>query len=87
MCRVEENKWSIYVVECSDKQLYCGISTDVVRRVTEHNHDDRRSAKFTRGRRPVRLVYHIPVGDHSSALSAERKFKRLSRPEKRAVIH
>ena len=48
--------WSLYVVKCADDSLYTGITTDVVRRINEHNYS-RKGAKYTRVRRPVELVF------------------------------
>jgi putative endonuclease len=73
--------WFLYVVRCSDNTLYTGITTDINRRVREHNFTHR-GAKYTRSRRPVRLVYTRKVEDRSSALKAEHKFKKLTRQEK-----
>jgi putative endonuclease len=50
-------RWFIYMVRCADGTLYTGIATDPRRRVAEHNGLGRSGARYTRGRRPVRLVY------------------------------
>tara|TARA_Y100000593_G_scaffold63867_1_gene117970 strand:- start:287 stop:556 length:270 start_codon:yes stop_codon:yes gene_type:complete len=73
--------WFLYVVQCSDDTLYTGITTDINRRIREHNFTQR-GAKYTRSRRPVRLVYIRKVEDRSSALKAEHQFKKLTRQEK-----
>lgn len=75
------SQWYLYVVECADETLYTGITTDPQRRVHEHNHSSR-GAKYTRSRRPVRLVATWRFEDQSSAASAEWHFKQLSRPQK-----
>lgn len=74
----------VYLVECSDGTLYTGISTDVARRVAEHNAGT--GAKYTRARRPVRVVYVEEAGDRSEASRREFEIKRLSRKEKEALI-
>lgn len=74
--------WVLYVVECADGTLYTGISTDIDRRVWEHNHSDKKGARYTRTRRPVKLLVTWPYPDRSSATKAENKFKRLSRKSK-----
>lgn len=71
----------MYVLECSDKTLYCGITTDLSRRLSEHN-GTTRGAKYTRSRRPVRIVASEIYQTRSSALRAEAAFKRLSRNQK-----
>jgi len=76
-------KWWLYVVECNDDKgsLYTGISTDVERRVWEHNHSNK-GARYTRTRRPVKLLVTWPYPDRSAATKAENRFKRLSRKAK-----
>ena len=49
--------WTIYIVRCSDDTLYTGIARDAVKRVGEHNSSKLLAASYTRGRRPVVLVY------------------------------
>ncbi|MDZ7688443.1 MAG: GIY-YIG nuclease family protein [Halobacteriales archaeon] len=70
----------VYVVECSDGTLYTGYTTDVGRRVDEHNSGD--GAKYTRGRTPVRLVHKEEYETRSEAMSREAEIKSLSREEK-----
>jgi putative endonuclease len=73
--------WWMYVVQCSDDTLYTGVTTDVVRRLREHNTSER-GAKYTKGRRPVRLVYQKRHPDRSAAQKAEHAFKKLWRVQK-----
>ncbi|TNE47313.1 MAG: GIY-YIG nuclease family protein [Deltaproteobacteria bacterium] len=73
--------WFLYVLECADQSLYTGITTDVERRVEEHNSSPK-GAKYTRARRPVRLVYVAEYPNRSEATKEERAFKRLRRREK-----
>lgn len=75
----------IYIVECSDKTLYTGITTDVQRRVQEHNSSDK-GAKYTKLRRPVKLVYQEESQDRSSASKREHAIKKLTRQEKLELI-
>ena len=78
--------WYLYVTKCADGTLYTGITTDVNRRMHEHNHT-KRGAKYTRSRRPVELVCVIDrLFSRSLASQYERAFKRLSRKEKQSVI-
>ena len=77
--------WWLYIVECSDGSLYTGITTDLHRRLSEHN-GKTRGAKYTRSRQPVRLVYTTPCTDRSSASKLEARTKRLTRKEKLALI-
>jgi len=78
-------KWWMYVVECSDGSLYTGITTDIDRRILEHNYGSK-GAKYTRSRRPVKLLIQIEKPDHSSALKSEYKLKQLSRKKKLEFI-
>jgi len=75
----------MYVVKCHDGTLYTGSTTDVTRRVKEHN-SDARGAKYTRSRRPVELVYWIDFHNRSMAQKAESAFKKLSRKKKDQAI-
>lgn len=82
---MSDQTWFLYVVECADASLYTGITTDLNRRIDEHNRLSR-GAKYTRSRRPVRLIYSKRFSDRSAASSAEAKFKRLARRKKLEVI-
>lgn len=66
--------WYVYLVRCSDKSLYCGISTDVERRVREHNLG--KGAKYTRSRTPVELVGAMQAESRSDALKLEYEVKQ-----------
>lgn len=75
-----------YIVTCADGSLYTGITTDVERRLHEHNCTSR-GAKYTRSRRPVQLVACWPAADRSTALREEARIKRLTRKQKLELIH
>ena len=76
--------WHVYIIQCKDKSLYTGVAKDVEARVEKHNAGN--GAKYTRGRRPVELVYQEPVGDQSAALRRELVIKRMERAAKRKLI-
>ncbi|MEA2073245.1 MAG: GIY-YIG nuclease family protein [Campylobacterota bacterium] len=76
----------IYILKCSDDTLYTGITTDIKRRVDEHNTSDK-GAKYTKLRRPVELVYSEPSEDRSSASKREYAIKKLSRLKKLELIN
>lgn len=78
-------KWFVYVVRCKDNSLYTGITTDIRRRVNEHN-DSKCGAKYTRSRRPVMLVYHCEFSSRSDALRAEYLFKQLDKESKELIV-
>lgn len=73
-----------YILECSDGTYYTGWSTDPERRERQHNAG--RGARYTRDRRPVRLVYVEELPDKPSALRRELKIKRLPREKKLKLI-
>ena len=75
----------VYIVKCSDNTLYTGITTDLLRRVDEHNRS-KKGAKYTRLRRPVSLVYSEECQDRSSASKREAAIKKLKRVEKLDII-
>ena len=77
--------WLMYVVECADGTYYTGITTDMTRRLNEHNRT-KRGAKYTRSRRPVRLIYFESHENRSEASRAEAAFKKLTRKKKEAYI-
>ncbi len=78
--------WYLYVVRCSDDTLYTGVTTDLERRVREHN-GGKRGAKYTRVRRPVELVWSKEYKNRSEAQSAEYNFKKLFHNQKWEVIN
>lgn len=76
----------VYVLRCGDDTFYTGVTTDVERRINEHNYDDKLAASYTRGRRPVELVYTESCDDRSEALKREMGIKKLKRKQKEALI-
>jgi len=77
-------KWKVYILKCSDGSLYTGITTDLARRVREHNSG--KGAKYTRSRRPVAPVYSEDYPDRSSASREEARIKKLSRDDKLFLV-
>ncbi len=76
----------VYILKCSDDTLYTGITTDISRRLDEHN-NSAKGAKYTKLRRPVILVYSEDSEDRSSASKREYIIKKLSRKEKLELIN
>ncbi len=75
--------WFVYIVQCADGTLYTGVTTDVVRRVFEHNSGVKgKGAKYTAARQPVTLVYQEPCVDRSTAQVREAALRRMSRLQK-----
>jgi putative endonuclease len=78
--------WYVYILKCSDNSLYTGVTTDIERRIDEHNHCAKKGAKYTRVRRPVHLVYQEVQTCRSSACKREAEIKKLTRPQKLNLI-
>ena len=79
------SSWKVYIVECSDGSYYTGITTDTQRRLLEHNYSFK-SAKYTRSRRPVQLVYEETVDNRSVASKREYAIKKMKRKDKTQLI-
>lgn len=77
--------WHVYLLRCADGSLYAGITTDLERRVGEHN-AGKTGAKYTRARRPVSLVWSESAADRAAASRAEYALRALSRREKELLI-
>jgi len=80
------NDWTVYILRCTDETLYTGITKDVERRIEEHNGSGLLGARYTRARRPVRLVYLESHETRSEAARREYEIKHLSREEKEVLI-
>ena len=76
--------WYVYILECADRTLYTGITNNLQQRLKNHN--DGTAARYTRGRGPVRIVYHEIQEDRSEASRREMQIKKLTRAEKLALI-
>lgn len=73
-----------YIVRCSDGSFYTGWTTDPTRRVDEHNSGS--GSRYTRIRRPVRLVYLEELASRREAMRRERSIKNMSRARKKTLI-
>jgi len=77
----------LYILRCSDDTFYTGITTDIKRRIDEHNGEGK-GARYTRARQPVSLVYSEEYPDRSSASKREYYIKHnMSRQEKSNLIN
>ncbi len=82
-----ESVWYLYMIRCSDNSLYTGITTDVSRRLSEHNGTGKRpGAKYLRGRAPLKLEFSVSAGNRSSASRLELLVKKLNHTEKEKLI-
>lgn len=74
--------WQVYLLRCADGSLYCGVTTDLERRLAQHNGLRQGGARYTRTRRPVSLVASVVCEDKSSALRLEYRVKHYPRQDK-----
>lgn len=79
-----KDKHIFYVLECADKSLYAGYTTDLERRVSQHNAG--KGAKYTRSRMPVQCIYYETYETKTEAMQKEYWFKQLNRKEKLKII-
>ena len=76
--------WVVYMLECADKSLYTGITTNLERRLAEHAAG--KGAKYTRGRGPFRLVYSETCTDRAEATRRETAIKLMDKAKKRLLV-
>ena len=77
--------WYVYVVECKDKTLYTGIAKDVNRRIKDHNTTNK--CRYTRFRKPLKLIYKEFCLDYNTARKREYEIKKFSRKKKYELIN
>lgn len=75
----------VYIVECADGTYYTGYTTEIERRVQEHNQGE--GAKYTRGRLPVKLIFKESYENRSTAMKREYDIKQLNRSQKEELIN
>ena len=78
--------WHLYIIKCDNGNLYTGITTDVERRFSEHKSNGKKTAKYLRGRKNLRLVFNKKIGDKSLAFKVENGFKKLTKSQKQVLI-
>jgi len=78
--------WWVYLLRCDDNSLYAGVTTDIARRLHEHN-TSKLGAKYTRARRPVTLAYQEKAENRSDACSREYQIRKLSKINKEKLIN
>ena len=81
-----DSQWSVYILRCADNSLYTGITTDMARRLDQHNGLVKNGAKYTRNRQPVELVYQENADSRSEACKRESAIKALSKILKEQLI-
>lgn len=80
----DAKRYYVYMLSCADTSYYLGSTNDLKKRLRTHN--DGRGAKYTRSRRPVRLVYHEIYPNKSEALRRERELKSWNRAQKHTLL-
>jgi len=79
------NTWYVYLLRCKDNSLYAGITTDINRRLHQHNHT-KLGAKYTRAKRPVTLVFLEAESDKSTASKREYQIRKLTKLNKEELV-
>ncbi len=74
--------WTVYMLKCADGTLYTGIARELEKRLAQHNGELAGGPKYTRGRRPVSLLWSAPAPGRSEALKREAAIKKLDRSAK-----
>jgi len=82
----KKESYYFYMVRCFDNSLYCGKTNDLKRRLKDHNSNSKKSAKYTRARGPVQLVYNEPYESASKALRREYEVKQWSKEKKEELV-
>ena len=75
----------VYMLCCADNTFYTGITSDIDRRIAEHNNSTL-GARYTRARRPVRLIYQTSHANRGEALREEARIKKMTRKQKEAFL-
>ena len=82
---VRKGRFFVYIVECRDGTYYTGYTPDLENRLKAHNSG--KGAKYTRSRRPVKLIWKKGFRDFKKAVSEEARIKRLTRIQKDKLVH
>ena len=81
------SNWLVYILECRDDSLYCGITNNLEKRLKQHNGEIKGGAKYTRSHRPCKLVYKEESASRSEASQREAIIKKMSKDEKQDLIN
>ena len=87
MTSSDQNNWLIYILECCDGSLYCGITNNLEKRLKQHKGEIKGGAKYTRSHWPCKLVYKEKSVNQSEALQREIIIKKMSRDEKQTLTN
>jgi putative endonuclease len=83
--RSKTGTWWVYLLRCNDNSLYAGVTTDIHRRIDEHN-NSKLGAKYTRARRPVNLAYLEEASNKSTACQREYQIRHLTKLKKEQLV-
>ena len=86
MDTIPQNNWWVYLLECKDDSLYCGITNNLEKRLKQHNGEIKGGAKYTRSHLPCKLVYKENSASRREALEREAAIKKMAKDEKQALI-
>ena len=76
----------LYLLRCADNSLYCGQTNDLEKRVGQHSSGKSKSAKYTRNRLPIKLVYIEEYPNLTAALRREMEIKKMTKMQKEALV-
>ena len=82
-----QNNWLIYILECGDGSLYCGITNNLEKRLKQHKGEIKGGAIYTRSHWPCKLVYEEKSASRSEASQREAIIKKMSKIEKQTLIN
>ena len=79
--------YHFYILRCADSTLYCGQTNNLKRRIEEHNFGKAKSAKYTKNRRPVKLIYHEDFKTLKKAIQREIEVKSWTKAKKDILVN
>lgn len=82
----KHGQWVVYILRCADNSLYTGVTTNIDKRLDQHNGLSKHGAKYTRTRQPVSLVYQEIVDSRSLACQREAAIKNLKKADKERLV-
>ncbi len=86
MKKLDNKTWLVYLLQCANNSLYCGITNDLPRRLRQHNGEIKGGAKYTRANAPCQLIYQEKTQDRSSASKREYEIKQMDKKTKLRLI-
>ena len=81
------NMWHVYLIRTKMGHLYTGVTKDVQRRFKEHQKEGGKGAKYLKGKKPLKLVFHKKIGSRSQALKTEAQIKKWPKKKKEALVN